>query len=135
MRIDHISIYVEDLEAERDFFIKYFGASAGSRYSNFRTDSTNYFIKFDDGARLEIMKRETSIDVHNKPQRTGYNHIAISVGDRKDVDDMVKRMEADGVQIFSGARTTGDGYYSAVIVDPEGNGIEIIAEDTKDIRG
>ena len=135
MRIDHISIYVQDLEAEKNFFVKYFNAKAGSRYSNFRTESTNYFLKFDDGARLEIMKRETSVDVANKPQRTGYNHIAICVGDRKDVDDLTKKMEADVIQVSSGARTTGDGYYSSVVVDPEGNGIEIIAEDSKDIRG
>jgi len=135
MRIDHISIYVQDLEAEKNFFVKYFNAKAGSRYSNFRTESTNYFLKFDDGARLEIMKRDSSVDVANKPQRTGYNHIAICVGDRKDVDDLTKKMEADGIQVSSGARTTGDGYYSSVVVDPEGNGIEIIAEDSKDIRG
>ena len=97
MKIDHVAMYVNDLEAEKDFFVKYFKAQAGSRYSNFRTESTNYFLKFDDGARLEIMKRETSVDVSNKPQRTGYNHIAICVGDRKDVDDLTKRMEKDGV--------------------------------------
>lgn len=135
MRIDHISIFVSDLDAEKDFFVKYFGAHAGSRYSNFRTESINYFLKFDDGSRLELMQRESSVDVANKPHRTGYNHIAICVGDRKDVDDLTKRLESDGVQIFSGARMTGDGYYSSVVVDPEGNGIEIMAKDSKDIRG
>lgn len=135
MRIDHISIFVNDLDAEKNFFVKYFGAHAGSRYKNFSTESINYFLKFDDGSRLELMQRESSVDVANKPHRTGYNHIAICVGDRKDVDDLTKRLEINGVQIFSGARMTGDGYYSSVVVDPEGNGIEIMAEDSKDIRG
>ncbi len=128
MRIDHIAIYVNNLEAEKDFFVKYFGAQAGSRYSNFRTDSTNYFLKFDDGARIEIMQREGATQGSKAPFRTGYNHISICVGDRKDVDDLTKKMEKDGIQIFSGARTTGDGYYASVVVDPEGNGIELMAE-------
>ena len=42
---------------------------------------------------------------------------------------MMKKFEADGVIVVSGARTTGDGYYAAVIVDPEGNEIEIIADN------
>lgn len=46
---------------------------------------------------------------------------------------MMKKFDADGVIVVSGARTTGDGYYVAVIVDPEGNEIEIIA-DNPDIR-
>lgn len=134
MRIEHIAMYVNDLEAEKDFFVKYFNAKAGSKYTNFRSDFSNYFLKFDDGSRLEIMTRNSSADPEKIRYRTGYHHIAICVGDRKDVDDMMKKFDAEGVIVVSGARTTGDGYYEAVIVDPEGNEIEIIAEDTKDIR-
>ncbi len=129
MKIDHVAMYVNDLEAEKDFFVKYFDAKAGSKYTNFRSDFSNYFLRFDDGSRLEIMTRNSSSDDKKVRYRTGYHHIAISVGDRKDVDDMMKKFDADGVIVVSGARTTGDGYYAAVIVDPEGNEVEIIAEN------
>jgi lactoylglutathione lyase len=129
MKIDHVAMYVNDLEAEKNFFIKYFDAKAGSKYTNFRSDFSNYFLKFEDGSRLEIMTRNSSVDDKKIRYRTGFHHIAISVGDRKDVDDMMKKFDADGVIVVSGARTTGDGYYAAVIVDPEGNEIEIIAEN------
>ncbi len=129
MKIDHVAMYVNDLEAEKDFFVKYFDAKAGSKYTNFRSDFSNYFLRFDDGSRLEIMTRNSSSDDKKVRYRTGYHHIAISVGDRKDVDDMMKKFDAEGVIVVSGARTTGDGYYAAVIVDPEGNEVEIIAEN------
>ena len=129
MKIEHVAMYVNDLEAEKNFFVKYFNAKAGSKYSNFRNDFSNYFLKFDDGSRLEIMTRSGATDAEKTRYRTGFHHIAISVGDRKDVDDMMKKFDADGVIVVSGARTTGDGYYEAVVVDPEGNEIEIIAEN------
>ena len=129
MKIDHVAMYVNDLEAEKDFFVKYFNATAGSKYTNFRSDFSNYFLRFDDGSRLEIMTRNSSNDAQKVRYRTGYHHIAVNVGDRKDVDDMMKKFDADGVIVVSGARTTGDGYYEAVVVDPEGNEIEIIAEN------
>ena len=128
MRIDHIAMYVNDLEAEKNFFVKYFNAKAGSKYSNFRNDFSNYFLSFADGSRLEIMTRTSSADPEKIRYRTGYHHLAICVGDRKDVDDMMKKFDEDGVIVVSGARTTGDGYYEGVVVDPEGNEIEIIAE-------
>lgn len=129
MKIDHVAMYVNDLEAEKDFFVKYFNATAGSKYTNFRSDFSNYFLSFSDGSRLEIMTRNSSADDKKARYRTGYHHIAICVGDRKDVDDMMKKFEVDGVTVVNGARTTGDGYYEAVVVDPEGNEIEIIAEN------
>lgn len=127
MNIEHVAIYVNDLEAEKNFFVKYFGAKAGSKYSNFRNDFSNYFLKFDSGSRLEIMTRTTMADPDKPKYRSGYHHIAINVGDRKDVDDMTKKMANDGVIVVSGARTTGDGYYESVVLDPEGNEIELIA--------
>jgi lactoylglutathione lyase len=54
-------------------------------------------------------------------------HIAISVGSRSTVDQLVKEMEQAGVQIVSGPRVKGDGYYEAVIADSEGNLVEITA--------
>ena len=67
MKIDHVAIYVNDLEAEKNFFVKYFNAKAGSKYSNFRNDFSNYFLKFEDGSRLEIMTRSSSVQ-RGRPQ-------------------------------------------------------------------
>ena len=129
MKIDHVAMYVNDLDAVKNFFVKYFNAVAGSKYSNFRNDFSNYFLKFEDGSRLEIMTRNSAVDADKVRYRTGFHHISISVGDRNDVDDLLKKFDSDGVIVVSGARTTGDGYYAAVVVDPEGNEVEIIADN------
>ncbi|MBR6013053.1 MAG: VOC family protein [Selenomonadaceae bacterium] len=128
MKIEHVAIYVNDMEAEKNFFVKYFDAKTSEKYSNFRNDFSSYFLTFDDGSRLEIMNRTSMTDPAKTPYRTGFHHIAMEVGDRKDVDDIVKKLDADGYKILNGARTTGDGYYAAVVDDNEGNEIEIIAK-------
>ena len=125
MKIEHVALYVQDLEAARDFFIKYFGASANGGYHNPRTDFRSYFLTFDDGARLELMAKPYLTDSGDFLNRFGYAHIAISVGSREAVDDLTARLKVDGYAVISGPRTTGDGYYESVILDLEGNQIEI----------
>ena len=125
MKIEHVALYVQDLEAARDFFIKYFGASANGGYHNPRTDFRSYFLTFDDGARLELMTKPDLTDSGDFLNRFGYAHIAISVGSREAVDDLTARLKVDGYAVISGPRTTGDGYYESVILDLEGNQIEI----------
>ncbi len=134
MRIGHVAMYVNDMERARDFFVKYFGAKATAKYSNFTSGFSNYFLSFDNNTELEIMKREAMTDPAKTPYRTGFHHIAITVGDRKDVDDITKRLEKDGYLVVKGARTTGDRRYASVITDFEGNEIEIIAEGTFDVK-
>ncbi len=125
MIIEHIAMYVNDLEAARDFFVKYLGGRSNDGYHNKITDFRSFFISFDDGARLEIMTKPELQD-HNKPlNRTGYAHIAFSVGSREKVDELTKQLNTDGYEVVSGPRTTGDGYYEACIVVIEGNQIEI----------
>ena len=128
MRIEHVAMYVNDMERARDFFVKYFKADASEKYHNFKSGFSSYFLTFDDGARLEIMQRPKMEDDPKGTYRTGYHHIAIEVGDRKDVDDMVKRLQNDGYRIVSGARATGDGYYIGIVADEEGNEIELKAQ-------
>ena len=125
MKIEHIALYVQDLEGARDFFVKYFGASANDGYHNPRTDFRSYFLTFDDGARLELMTKPDLTDSGDFLNRFGYAHIAISVGSREAVDDLTARLKVDGYAVISGPRTTGDGYYESVILDLEGNQIEI----------
>ena len=116
MRIEHIALYVNDLEEARKFFIKYLGAKSNDGYHNLKTNFRSYFLSFDDGARLELMNKPEMPDQPKNLARTGYAHIAFSVGGKEKVD---------GYDVISGPRITGDGYYESCIVVIEGNQIEI----------
>ena len=108
MTINHIALYVEDLEGEKDFFETYFGGKAGDKYHNNKT-----------GNIPGLKKRE------NKLNLTGYVHIAFNTGSKENVNSLTERLRTDGFTITSEPRTTGDGYYESVIKDKEGNLIEI----------
>lgn len=125
MYIEHIAMYVTDLEKTRDFFIKYFNAKSNEGYHNKTTDFRSYFLTFDNGARLEIMKKPDMADTKKELTQTGYIHIAFSVGSVKKVDALTAQLKADGYEVISGPRTTGDGYYESCIIGIEGNQIEI----------
>lgn len=125
MKIEHIALYVEDLEENKNFFIKYLGAKANNGYHNPRTNFRSYFLSFEDGARLEIMQRPEMVNLPKEAARTGYAHIAFSVGSREKVDALTTELKADGYDVVSGPRITGDGYYESCIVTMEGNQVEI----------
>lgn len=125
MKIDHVAMYVNDLEATKVFFTKYFNAIPNEIYHNKTTDFRSYFLTFDDGARLEIMNRPDIQDDEKTFQRTGYIHLAFSLGSREKVDELTARLKQDGYEVISGPRTTGDGYYESCVVAVEGNQIEI----------
>ncbi|MBQ9478624.1 MAG: VOC family protein [Selenomonadaceae bacterium] len=131
MRIEHVAMYVNDIERSKDFFVKYFGAVAGEKYNNFRSGFTSYFLTFGSGARLEIMQRPSMSDAPKGTYRTGFHHIAICVGNGNSVDKVTARLRNDGYLIANGPRWTGDDMYAAVVVDQEGNEIEILAEPGK----
>ncbi len=125
MKIEHIALYVNDLEKARDFFVTYFDAVSNVGYHNPRTDFRSYFLSFEDGSRLEIMTKPDLTDSGDFLNRFGYAHIAFSVGSKEKVDALTVRMKADGYSVISGPRITGDGYYESCIVGFEGNLIEI----------
>ena len=125
MRIEHAAIYVNDIEAEKKFFTRYFGASAGEMYHNKNTGFSSYFLSFDGGARLELMTAPELQDMDKQGLRTGFAHLAFSVGSCKEVDALTERLRADGYAVVSGPRVTGDGYYESCILDAEGNRIEM----------
>ena len=127
MRIEHVAMYVNDLESARAFFIKYFGAVSNDGYHNTRTNFHSYFLTFEGGARLEIMNKPDMQDDEKSLNRTGYAHIAFSLGSKQAVDELTGRLRSDGYPIVSGPRTTGDGYYESCIVGIEGNLVEITA--------
>jgi lactoylglutathione lyase len=125
MKIEHIAMYVKNIEAAREFFVKYLGGTSNDGYHNNTTDFQSYFISFDDGARLELMTRPELADLEKPLNRTGYIHIAFSVGSKEAVDTLTDRLKEDGFEVVSGPRTTGDGYYESCIAIIEGNQIEI----------
>ena len=125
MKIEHIAMYVKDLENVKDFFVKYLGAVSNDGYHNVKTGFRSYFLSFSDGARLEIMNKPGMTDRRKELVQAGYIHIAFSVGSREKVDILTQRLKEDGYQIISGPRKTGDGYYESCIVGIEGNQIEI----------
>ena len=125
VRIEHIAMYVNDLEKARDFFVKYLDVKSNDGYHNVKTDFCSYFITFDGGARLELMNKPEMVDVEKSLNRTGFIHIAFSVGSKARVDELTQTLNADGHQVVTGPRTTGDGYYESCIVAIEGNQIEI----------
>ena len=125
MKIEHIAMYVNDLERAKDFFVKYFNAKSNDGYHNKKTDFRSYFLTFDDGARLEIMNKPEMSDLSKDLARTGYVHIAFSVGSKEKVNALTAELKADGYEVISKPRTTGDGYYESCVVAIEGNQIEI----------
>ena len=125
MRINHAAVFVEDLERAKEFYKRYFGAKENEKYHNPNTGLETYFLSFEEGTRLEIMNKPQMIDVEKVPSRTGYEHIAFNVGSKEKVDELTEELKADGYEVISGPRTTGDGYYESCIVAIEGNQIEI----------
>ena len=125
MKIEHIAMVVNDLEAAKDFFVTYFDGKTNELYHNKITGFQSYFISFDDGARLEIMTKPEMSDTAKDIARTGYAHVAFSVGSAEKVDELTALLKADSYEVLSGPRTTGDGYYESCVVAVEGNQIEI----------
>ncbi len=182
MKIEHIAIWVRDIDKVCEFYRKYFGGVVHPIYHNPTKQFTSRFITFDDSARLEVMHRLdidfgknvwtvtslqsdthrsanekmraffrflTSAVFHVKPlqgecsahtcmgitepqevghkvsQHLGFTHLSFSVGSKEEVDHLTKQMSSEGVPVIDQPRTTGDGYYESVVLDPEGNRIEI----------
>lgn len=124
MQIEHIALWTTDLERSRSFYQTYFGATANDKYGNETKQFESYFLTFSNGARLELM---TNPDLSEPitERRVGWAHIAISLGTREAVNTLTSKLEADGYIVLSQPRITGDGYYESVVLDPDGNHIEL----------
>lgn len=127
MKIDHIAIWTKHLESMRHFYEHYFDGKAGVKYINPRKNFESYFVEFDGGARIEIMEKlEVDSKLHDDVENyLGITHFAISTGSKQMVDDLTTQLRADGYKIIGEPRTTGDGYYESVVLDPDGNKVEI----------
>ncbi len=125
MKIDHIALYVSDLDGAKRFFCKYFRAVAGNLYHNPSTGLSTYFLSLPDGGKIEIMTRPEVCAHPFDPMRRGLIHLAISVGSKGAVDALTSDLKAGGYEILSGPRTTGDGYYESCVRGFENNILEI----------
>ena len=128
MRIEHLAIWVRDLERMRLFYETYFGAIANDKYVNSRKGFSSYFLSFPDGGpRLELMLMPgiAANQSDGINQFIGLTHLAVSVGSTQAVDTLTERLRADGITILGEPRRTGDGYYESVVLDPEGNQLEV----------
>jgi lactoylglutathione lyase len=129
MRIEHVALWTTDLQRCKRFYTAYFGAVAGAEYVNPAKGFTSCFLSFSEGARIEAMMTSTLSPVAIEPgaQRMGLTHFAISVGSKQRVDELTSKLVNDGFAIVDGPRRTGDGYYETVVLDPDGNRVEITA--------
>jgi len=126
MKIEHLAIWVKDLEKMKDFYTRFFNMNCNDKYVNETKGFSSYFLSFEGGARIEIMHRP---DISKQAAKAGtffgFTHFAISVGSKERVDELTEAIRSAGYEITGEPRTTGDGYYESVIADPEGNLVEI----------
>jgi lactoylglutathione lyase len=127
VRLEHVGLWVRDLDAVADFYARYFDARIGALYQNPRKGFESRFLQFNGGARLELMRR-VDVDARLADEQLGLAHVALTVGDEAAVDTLAVHLKKDGFPPLDGPRRTGDGYYECVVRDPEGNRVEIAAE-------
>lgn len=129
MKIEHLAMWVDNLEVMRSFYLKYFDMTSGEKYTNEKKQYTAYFLDFGEGkTRLELMHRpDTSPTAEQRGFTKGIAHFAISTGGKEKVNELTELLRSENYTVFSEPRTTGDGYYESVILDPEGNYLEITA--------
>jgi lactoylglutathione lyase len=128
-RLDHTALYTAQLDVIRRFYMQYFNAFSNEKYINSRKAFESYFLSFEGESRLEIMQK-TSVQEGYAGAMTEYlglTHLAFSVGDENEVDQLTERLRADGYTVVGEPRRTGDGYYESVVLDPDGNRVEIVA--------
>ena len=128
-RLEHVALWVADLDAMSTFYRDTFEATVGPLYENKNKGFASRFLTLGSGARLELMTTVTLQPVRHEPgaQRMGLTHLAVSLGSEAAVDELTARLRAKGAPVLDGPRRTGDGYYESVVLDPEGNRLELTA--------
>lgn len=125
MRLAHVALWTTDIERLCRFWETTFEAVAGPLYeSSNRPGFRSRFLSLKDGPTIEIMQGPWIEAAAAAPERAGYAHIALSVGSREAVDSMAQAAGRES-SLVAPPRWTGDGFYEAVLRDPDGNLIEI----------
>ena len=127
MEICHIGIYTRDIDRLADFYVRYFQGKKGGEYRRRTGDFSSRFVTFGSGTSLELMTRPEGMlrCAERSESDTGLSHVAFRLDSRPDVDALTQTMRREGVQVLSGPRVTGDGYYESCVLDPDGNRVEI----------
>ena len=127
MKINHIALWVRDLEQMKAFYDKYFLIKSNELYNNEKKGLKTYILSFKDGCRIEIMQIPEMQLLEKKDIRNyeGYCHISVSVGSEQEVKRLTDTLRNDGFPVLDGPRWTGEGYFESVILDPENNRIEL----------
>jgi lactoylglutathione lyase len=128
MRIHHLAIWTKNLEKLKDFYVSYFNCKESHKYRNDAKDFESYFLSFGEGPKIELMQMPGIPDNLNNAskQYLGLIHFAISIGDKQQVVTLTNQLRTDGFTVESEPRQTGDGYFESVVLDPDGNRIELI---------
>lgn len=126
MKIAHMALWTTELEAQARFWSDFFGGTLNEKYiSKNNPGFESYFVRIGDDIAIELMRKPALRALRPDNQTTGWVHLAIAVGSAEKVDALAQRAQEQGI-LVSAPRTTGDGYYEAVIQDPDGNLIEIV---------
>ena len=127
MRIEHVAVWTNQLETMKDFYVKYFGGVAGEKYVSKEHKGgrfESYFLTMGTGARLEIMQESTVTQKAPYPM-IGFSHIAFKMDTPEAVMALAQGFKNDGLKMAGEPRRTGDGYFEASVLDPDGNIVEI----------
>ena len=124
MKINHIALWTNQLEELSEFYTKYFDGRTNEKYINPQKGFESYFMRFEEGAALEIM-RKINITEPDSILHIGLAHFSFSVGSKEAVIGFIERFRKDGYTIASEPRTTGDGFFEGSILDPDNNLVEI----------
>lgn len=126
MRIHHIAIWTFRLEEMKEFYTRYFQGTSNEKYVNPKKGFESYFIRFDDGAELELMSRADVQNVPIEENRKGLTHFAFLIDSKEEVLRLTEELRAKGYTIAGEPRTSGDGYFESVVLDPDGNRVECV---------
>jgi lactoylglutathione lyase len=127
MLIEHVAIWTSSLEGLAEFYVRFFGARVGPPYRSATRPFESRFLSFESGARLELMRLPDLAPAAGRDPRVGIAHLAFSTGSAAAVDRLTEEIRAAGYAVVGAPRTTGDGYYESVVLDPDGNVVEITA--------
>ncbi|MRS06002.1 glyoxalase/bleomycin resistance/extradiol dioxygenase family protein [bacterium] len=127
MKIDHIAIWTKQLDKLKSFYVDNFSATVYQQFINPKTQYESYRLSFPNGVQLELMQAPDVVkNFHTLTSRvTGYSHLAFSVGSQAEVEKVTDHLRSKGCLVIDLPRVTGDGYYESIVLDPDGNRIEI----------
>ncbi len=130
MIIDHVAIWTDQLEILKDYYMKYFNGTSNKKYINPESKFESYFISFESGSRLELMKKPgipSNLNDTIDKQHKGLIHLSFAVKNMNLVNEKCKVLSDNGFKILRGPRKTGDGYWEFETLDPDNNRLEVCA--------